>query len=829
MKHFILTCIILLAMTSFVFGQKNQQKIAFVYPAGGQRGTTFEILIGGRQIQRSEEIIVSGTGVHAEILQGASSFRLNEVDERLVIARYLESIFRKRWPDQNNTISIPKIKKSTEEEKELPTIQSIKKKRLWLDLLETSTEEELDKVIQRFYYEYFVTRPDRFLPDQIGGFLRVRITIDKDAPLGPRELYLRDRQSISMPSVFLVTPIREVCEIEPNDTIEGTFLAMKTPNKQQLNKVNPPWVKVKLPSQDLPVIINGQIRAGDIDYYTFKATKGEKIVLAVQGRFLSPYLADGVPGWFSPVITVFDPAGKTIKTADSWLFDPDPIMLFDVPDDGVYAVEVRDALYRGRDDFVYRLAIGTFPFVTHSSSLGVIRPDLPIRLYGWNLPTNSILPQKYLNRNKKISNAASDNITSGKKLPASLNIQSLNGEWLPYPLKFPVSSSISVQTEKELRKLQKTDKVVNIKLPLIIEGQIEKTNEIDQYSFQGKKGEKIVIDVSAVSIGSNIDAKVDLLNSKQEILAYNDDRLDEKGPNIGLETHHADPYLIYTLPKDDTYTVAIYNQFNEGGNDRLYRMRISRPQPNFVVYATPSTFIFRGNTIPIEVTVIRQDGFTGDIRIRTKNEADGKICGGIIPNGVNNITATLTVMNPTDDIQTIALEAFSVVHDKEVVQPVHPADKMEQAFIYYHLMPRKEFRMIKPWRSSIVFKANDKKTVEIQYEKPVALDFEHSIPVPVGPKNLTWNTPNKNEVPSLPNFSFLVENPPNATIENCVYEKGKLHFNLVLHKSDDPEKTIQEKGCIIMTVSITFQNNKTKGKSTLTDYLPAIPYVIKKN
>ena len=39
--------------------------------------------------------------------------------------------------------------------------------------------------------------------------------------------------------------------------------------------------------------------------------------------------------------------------------------------DGRYTVQIRDALHRGREDFVYRLTLGEIPFVTSVFPLGV--------------------------------------------------------------------------------------------------------------------------------------------------------------------------------------------------------------------------------------------------------------------------------------------------------------------------------------------------------------------------------------------------------------------------------------------------------------------------
>ncbi|MBZ0150724.1 MAG: hypothetical protein K8J09_04260, partial [Planctomycetes bacterium] len=79
----------------------------------------------------------------------------------------------------------------------------------------------------------------------------------------------------------------------------------------------------------------------------------------VQARALMPYLADAVPGWCQATLAIRDATGHELAYDDDHRFDPDPRLEFDVPADGAYEIEVRDALSRGREDFVYRLSLQT--------------------------------------------------------------------------------------------------------------------------------------------------------------------------------------------------------------------------------------------------------------------------------------------------------------------------------------------------------------------------------------------------------------------------------------------------------------------------------------
>ena len=137
----------------------------------------------------------------------------------------------------------------------------------------------------------------------------------------------------------------------------------------------------------LPVVVNGQIMPGDVDRFSFKARKGTRLVLAASARELIPYLADAVPGWFQAVLALYDSKGNEVAYADAFGFRQDPVIYYEVPEDGEYVVEIHDSIYRGREDFVYRITIGEMPFVTGVFPLGGrAGTQVTVELKGWNLP-----------------------------------------------------------------------------------------------------------------------------------------------------------------------------------------------------------------------------------------------------------------------------------------------------------------------------------------------------------------------------------------------------------------------------------------------------------
>ena len=63
----ILGLAIFVAAASAVMAQQNQY-IGYVYPAGGQQGTTFPIRLGGQGLAQISEVVVSGEGVSARLV-----------------------------------------------------------------------------------------------------------------------------------------------------------------------------------------------------------------------------------------------------------------------------------------------------------------------------------------------------------------------------------------------------------------------------------------------------------------------------------------------------------------------------------------------------------------------------------------------------------------------------------------------------------------------------------------------------------------------------------------------------------------------------------------
>ncbi len=295
--------------------------IGFLMPAGGQRGTTVDVIIGGQSFWGVREAWISGTGVTVENVQFVPGLSNISGSQR----SYVNKVLRRYHAKKPNDIPIPED-------------QSDWRKHNFYTRLYDLTDCERD-ILYRFM---FVPRNSLQASPAIAGRTIVRLKIDANAPLGVREFRLVARDgSLSNPLKFIIGNAVEYRE--------GFF-------------PYPPAKKI-MPEITVPSAVNGQITPGETDRYNFQAVKNQIITFKLRGRFFNPFIGDGVPGHFQPVLEVFDSKGKSLAYADDHFFDPDPVLTFTAPANGTYTLAVRDAIYRGREDFVYRVDVlkGTYP------------------------------------------------------------------------------------------------------------------------------------------------------------------------------------------------------------------------------------------------------------------------------------------------------------------------------------------------------------------------------------------------------------------------------------------------------------------------------------
>ena len=176
-------------------------------------------------------------------------------------------------------------------------------------------------------------------------------------------------------------------------------------------------------------------------------------------------------------------------------------------------------------------------------------------------------------------------------------------------------------------------------------------------------------------------------------LAVSDDVADK---GSGLITHQADSRITLSLPANGTYHLRVGDLQRKGGPEYGYRLRVSRPQPDFELRVTPSEInAGAGTSAVITAHAIRTDGFAGDIVLSLKGAPPGfTLSGGLVPAGQDHVRLTVNVppMRPGGPF-ALGFEGRAAIQGKPVAHQALAAEEMMQAFAYRHLVPADSLKM----------------------------------------------------------------------------------------------------------------------------------------
>ncbi len=357
--------------TSAAFGQ-TRPYIGYVYPAGGQQGTTFKVKLGGQGLDDVHQVVITGQSVTGRVVEYNRNLGNQETT---LLSEQLRHLKR----STTNAGSAKAVAESSMMMSDSQMMMSGADSGKPSDASAGKDEAAL-KLIARLERRIGET-VNRPASAALASIVYAEVTIAPDAEPGQRELRLVTPRGVSNPLVFQVGQLPEVCR----KAMVTAPLQVLGKEEQALRKRPTGEVEEQIV---IPCTLNGQIASGEVNRYRFAARKGQNLVITAQARQLIPFIADAVPGWFQPVLVLWDAQGKEVAYDDDFRFKPDPTLLYQVPRDGEYALEIRDAIYRGREDFVYRLSVGEIPFVTSIFPLGG-RAGTPatVKMKGWNLGT----------------------------------------------------------------------------------------------------------------------------------------------------------------------------------------------------------------------------------------------------------------------------------------------------------------------------------------------------------------------------------------------------------------------------------------------------------
>ncbi|MBA4149620.1 MAG: hypothetical protein H0X66_16030 [Verrucomicrobia bacterium] len=725
-------------------------RIGYVYPAGGRQGTSFQVTIGGQYLDGATNVFISGNAVQATVIEHVKPITQGQFNKLRDAAKELQDKKRSTFRGAQSSTNITTW--TAEDDKRA---------------------EELKKQIA-----IFLKRP---MNPAIGETVTLKVTMLLNAEPGERELRVGTPDGLSNPLFFHVGQLPEFTR-KRTELVDEPLTFTQLRNREDTKAVPPNEMNIRIPA-----VVNGQILPGGRDRFHFSATHGQHLVIVVSARQLIPYLPDAVPGWFQATIALYDSNGKELAYDDDFRFHPDPVLHYEIPSDGRYTIEIRDALYRGREDFVYRITLGELPYVTSIFPLGgKVGASTTVALKGWNLPLASV---------------AQESDTAGLH---SIHVR--NKQLVSNHVPFTVDT-LPEMLEREPNNSPEDPQPVT--LPIIINGRMDQPGDWDVFQIQGRAGEEIVAEVQARRLNSPLDSVLKLIDANGRQIAFNDDH-DDKGS--GLNTHHADSYLRAALPENGAYTLHLGDVQARGGAEYAYRLRISAPRPDFELRVAPSTVNVRGGAnVPLTLYALRKDGFTNEIALSLIDANGFLLGGGRIPANQDEVRVTLTAPTASSDKNfKLLISGSALSHGQTIFRLAIPAEDMMQAFAYRHLVPAQELNV----------------AVSSRYTQKWSVKPFTQVIIPMGgTTKLRISTPyNPKQTLSLE----LNDPPDGLTIEDISFDRNGAE--IVLRSDADTAKPVE--GNLIMGVFLKktddSKTNSSRGNKRLAPLgiLPAIPFAI---
>ncbi len=403
--------------------------------------------------------------------------------------------------------------------------------------------------------------------------VQVRLRLAKDAELGLREVRLYTPVGLSCKGVFLVGPEgTNTLEEEPND---GKPMTLAVPGSA-----------------------DGRIGGSeDLDVFQFQAKAGEGMAFYVQAQEVGSPL--------DSALTLKDASGKVVGANEDFM-SKDAAIAFRAPASGQYTVEIRDTDNSGGEPYAYRILATRAPFIRTTYPLGAPAGMLAdLSLFGLNTGEMGKTTDSY----SVMFDAPQARVQIPSTPGAITKFQVLTPGGYTNPFRVHV---LDVPDVREQEPNDETEQSARLPVPGAAHGRIfvsasNPKGDVDRWKFAGKKGEKLRISVTAMQMGSSLDATLTIRDLAGKKLAGADDSAGSR-----------DPALEFTPPADGDFLAEVIEVSNGGALDAVYMLRadpVRPPAADFSLSLYPANpSVPRGGAVPVEVRVTRTGGFSGPIR-----------------------------------------------------------------------------------------------------------------------------------------------------------------------------------------------------------------------
>lgn len=435
---------------------------------------------------------------------------------------------------------------------------------------------------------------------------RFIVQIQDDCPTGVCDARVMAGLGISSARAFSVGDLPESTQAKPSPSVEQAF-------------------EVSVGS-----IVNANLPDRAINHYVFDAKQGQ--------RLLIDCAAKGIDSKANVVIALADASGSDLVVERRG-----GVIDFVIPADGRYVAKVHDLTFKGGPYYFYRLAI--------------------TELSAGEQPT---------------------------RLPSTAHVASFS--WPPAGL-----AEQAATTESEPNDSFEASQMIS--LPCDIAGSFYPAADVDSFQFSARKGDRWCLEIASERFGLLTDPSVVLQRVSDQgapidVIQVADIASPVKRSSNGY-SYDGPPYNAgssdamgeFVIPEDGDYRIRVTDLFGGTRNDpsAAYRLVVRKAEPGFALVgwalhmglrngdrnALSKPIALRGGAVmPLEIVVVRRDGFDGPIELAMDNLPEGVTATGlkIAAGETRGIVLVAADANAPRSLQQVHLYGTAQIDGREVMR-----------------------------------------------------------------------------------------------------------------------------------------------------------------